>query len=83
MAVIEPGYMAFFAEGAEGIGAVREVLDEAILIYVENGGEFLIPKSAVVSVHDAKVLLNAKLVDRKLLDAVGHAHDVEDPKLVG
>jgi len=80
---IEPGFMVFFAEGDEGIGAVRQVSENAVLIYVENGGEFLVPHAAIKSVHDGKVVLDPKMMDRKLLDAIGHAHDAEDPKLAG
>lgn len=80
---IETGYMVFLAEGAEGIGAVREIVDGAIVVYVENGGEFLVAYEAIKAVHDHKVILTPGLVDRRLLEAVGHAHDAEDPKLVG
>lgn len=80
---IEPGFMVFLAEGSEGIGAVREIIEGAIVVYVENGGEFLVPDRAVAAVHDQKVILEPNLLDRKLLEAVGHAHDAEDPKLVG
>ncbi len=80
---IEKGYMAFIAEGREGIGAVREVARDHIVIYVENAGEFEVPRSAVRKVHDEKVILNPKALDKRLLEALGHAHDSEDPRLVG
>ena len=80
---IEQGYMAFLGEGKEGIAAVREVSPEHIVLYVENGGEFTVPRAAVRKVHDSKVILDAGKLDKALLRAVGHAHDSEDPKLVG
>lgn len=80
---IERGFMAFLAEGKEGIGAVREVGASHIVIYVENGGEFIVPRTAVRRVHDSKVILDQRLLDRALLSAVGHAHDREDPNLAG
>lgn len=80
---IEAGFMAFVAEGSEGIGAVRGVNREAIVIYVENAGELIVPLSAVKAVHDQKVILNPTRLDKALLNAVGHAHDDEDPNLVG
>lgn len=80
---IEKGFMAFLAEGREGIGAVREVARDHIVIYVENGGEFKVPKSAVRKVHDEKVILDPKQLDKALLSALGHVHDSEDPKLLG
>jgi hypothetical protein len=50
---------------------------------VENGGEFTVPRAAVRKVHDSKVILDPGKLDKALLRAVGHAHDSEDPKLVG
>jgi hypothetical protein len=80
---IEQGFMAFIAEGQEGIGAVREVERGHIVLYVENAGEFNVPRSAIRHVHDGKVILDAGKLDKALLQAVGHAHDSEDPRLVG
>jgi hypothetical protein len=37
----------------------------------------------VRKVHDHKVILDPHKLDKALLTAVGHAHDREDPKLVG
>ncbi len=80
---IETGFMAFLAEGKEGIGAVRAVAGDHIIVYVENGGEFEVARSAVRRVHDAKVILDAAKLDKALLAALGHSHDREDPNLVG
>lgn len=83
MAGIEVGNMVFLAEGKEGIGAVRDVKEAGFSLYIENAGEFFIPRAAVVKVHDGKVLLDPAAIDVRLRDAVRHAHDAEDPKLVG
>src|SRR6185437_9208272 len=80
---IEEGFMAFIADGQDGIGAVREVNNTSIVIYVENAGEFVIPRSAVQDVHSEKVILRPDRLDKRLLAAVGHIHDSEDPNLVG
>jgi ureidoglycolate hydrolase len=80
---IEQGFMAFIAEGKEGIGAVRGVTPHSIVIYVENAGEFIVPMSAVRKVHDQKVILDRHLLDAALLAAIRRAHDSEDPKLAG
>ncbi len=77
------GDMVFLAEGREGIGAVREVSEVGIVIYVENAGEFEIAMSAVRSAHDRKVVLDPAKVGAKVLAAVRHAHDGEDPALAG
>jgi hypothetical protein len=80
---IEVGFMAFLKEGKEGIGAVRGMNEASLVIYVENAGEFIVPRSAVRKVHDQKVMLDPAKLDKALLDAVGHVHDSEDPRLVG
>lgn len=80
---IHTGYMVFLAEGQEGIGAVRETSPDHIVVYVENGGEFPVPRTAVRRVHDGKVILDPRQVNKALLTAVGHAHDSEDPRLAG
>jgi hypothetical protein len=80
---MEVGEKVFHAEGEEGIGAVREIRKEDFVLYVENAGEFEIPAAAIVRVHDRKVIANRARLPRGLLQAIGHAHDSEDPKLVG
>jgi hypothetical protein len=80
---IQEGFMAFIADGQEGIGSVREVNDTSIVIYVENAGEFVVPRSAVQDVHSDKVILRPDRLDKRMLIAVGHAHDSEDPDLAG
>ena len=42
---IEPDLMAFLADGQEGIGAVRRIEGDTIIVYVENAGEFEVPNS--------------------------------------
>lgn len=80
---IEPGFMAFIKDGSEGIGAIRAVNEQAFTLYVENAGEFEVPRAAVRDVHSSKVMLNPTLLPKALLQAIGHVHDAEDPKLVG
>jgi hypothetical protein len=80
---IEKGFMAFVADGSEGIGAVREVTGTSLVIYVENAGEFVVPMSAVTNVHSQKVMLNPERLDKAFLSAIGHAHDREDPSVAG
>jgi len=83
MTAIEVGHVVILAEGSEGIGAVRELRKDGFVLYVEGAGEFFIPQSAVRRAHDGKVLVSTDAVDARLRDAIKHAHDREDPKLVG
>jgi len=79
---IEVGYQAFVSDGGEEFGAVREVSPNGrpeLVIYVENAGEFVVPLSAVEAVHSQKVILTCRKLDHRLRQAIGHAHDAEEP----
>ncbi len=77
------GDMVFLAEGQEGIGAVRSISGNSFVLFVENAGEFAIPGAAIVRVHDGKVVVNPAKLSRDVLQAIGHAHDREEPDLAG
>jgi len=76
---IEIGYQAFVADGGEEFGAVREVSAEDLLVYVENAGDFRIPRRAISAVHSQKVIFDCSKLDSRLRKAIGHAHDAEKP----
>jgi hypothetical protein len=79
---IEVGYQTFISDGGEEFGAVRAVAPNGrpeLIIYVENAGEFTVSLDTVESVHFGKVILNCAQLDRRLREAIGHAHDAEKP----
>ncbi len=79
---IAAGYQTFVSDGGEEFGAVRAVSPhgrDELVIYVENAGEFVVPLSAVEAVHSQKVILTCGKLDRALRQAIGHAHDAEEP----
>ena len=76
---IQIGFQAFASDGGEEFGAVRHVSPSEIVIYVENAGDFTVPMSAVDAVHSEKVIVNCRKLDRRLRQAIGHAHDKEEP----
>lgn len=78
---IQEGFDVFIHDGDKAIGAVRQVSPGGkpdIVIYVENGGDFVVPISAVKDVYAEKVVLNPALLSLELKRALGHTHDVED-----
>jgi len=81
MAAIKPEDMVFIDD--DGIGAVREVRPGVLIVFVENAGEFPVPIGAVRAAHDGKVVLAPEALDRRLLEAIGHRHDREDPRAAG
>jgi hypothetical protein len=79
---IEVGFQVFVSDGGEEVGAVRQVAPfgrPELEIYVENAGDFVVPLTAVTSVHAHKVILDPKKLEPRLRRAVGHAHDGEEP----
>lgn len=78
---IEIGYQAFVSDGGEEFGAIREVFPDGVVVYVENAGEFRVPRQAVKAVHSGKVIFDCGKLDRHLRRAIGHAHDAEAPGL--
>jgi hypothetical protein len=78
---IEVGYQTFVSDGGEEFGAVRAVSPTELVVYVENAGEFRVPLDAVEAVHSQKVVLSCAKLDRKLREAINHAHDAEEPGL--
>jgi hypothetical protein len=78
---IREGFDVFVHDGEKAVGAVREVHKGAIVIYVENAGDFVVPFEAVTDVHSEKVILNGAKLDARLKTAIGHAHAAEDPRI--
>ncbi|HVM96560.1 MAG TPA: hypothetical protein VMT89_09235 [Candidatus Acidoferrales bacterium] len=78
---IEVGYQTYISDGGDEFGAVREITPEGLWIYVENAGDFLVPLRAVQSVHSKKVIFECSKLDKELRQAIGHAHDAEEPGL--
>lgn len=80
--VIEEGFMVFVADGDEGIGSVREIHPDRaeLVVYVENAGDFVVPLSAVDTVHSQKVMLDCDRLEPRLREAIEHARDAEDPR---
>jgi hypothetical protein len=79
---IEIGFQTFVSDGGEEFGAVREVKANGdIVVYVENAGDFVVPSDAIEAVHFQKVVFTCGKLDRRLRQAIGHAHDREVPGL--
>ena len=79
---IQAGFEVFVSDTDKPFGAVRQVSPHGrpeLVVYVENAGDFTVPLSAVEAVHSQKVIVNCGKLDRRLRQAIGHAHDAEDP----
>jgi len=76
---IDIGYQTFSSDGGEEFGAVRRVMPDSLVVYVENAGDFVIPEDAVEAVHYQKVIVNCDKLGEDIREAIRHAHDDEDP----
>ncbi len=76
--LIEVGYDVFVHDGDVKVGAVREVHNHTIVVYVENAGDFSVSRHAVAEVVEGKVVLRCDKLDLGLRRAINHAHDAED-----
>jgi hypothetical protein len=78
---IQEGFDVFVHDGEKAFGAVRQVHGHAIVVYIENAGDFTVPLSAVKEVHDEKVVLDRGKLAADLKKAIVHAHQGEDPHI--
>lgn len=76
---IEAGQMVFVADGEIGVAGVREVRphESTFVINVQNGGDFVLPMSAVKDVHSGKVILAVDQLPEDVRQALRHPHAAE------
>ncbi|MEM8823440.1 MAG: hypothetical protein AAGF30_07515 [Pseudomonadota bacterium] len=67
----------FVRDGETGVGAVREVRLETLLIYFEGYGDIVIGPENIASAHDGKVLLKPETLPDDLQARLDHIHDTE------
>jgi hypothetical protein len=68
----------FLHDGEVAIGAVRGMSGNDLIIYIENAGDFTLPRSVVQDVHEHKVILDGGKLDAKVRSAINRAHAAED-----
>jgi hypothetical protein len=81
---IQEGFEVFISDNDKPFGAVRQKPARAkgdFVIYVENAGEFTVSSGSVHAVHAQKVILDKAKLDKRLRDAIRHAHEAEDPNI--
>jgi len=79
---IREGFDVFLHDGEKSFGAVRRIRKDAIVVYVENSGDFEIPLNAVKDAEAEKVILGFRQAwTRNCVDAIRRAHTGEDPRI--
>jgi hypothetical protein len=71
------GDQVFLDGNDEEIGAVRQVMPDHVVVYVENAGDFIVRGPHVKSAHDGKLVLDPSHVEPALLEAARSAHERE------
>jgi len=74
---VSVGDQVFLDGNPEEIGAVKQVMPDQVIVYVENSGDFIVRGPHVKSAHDHKIVLDPKHAEPALLAAAGHAHERE------
>lgn len=81
---VDVGFHVFVEDGADPVGAVREVAPDGrpeLVVHIENAGPFRVPLDAVRAVREEKVLLDASRLPDELRAAIARAHQAEQPGL--
>jgi len=81
-ASIRLGDQVFTGEGADPVGAVRELRSGShpvLIVYIENAGDVAVPVPAIDAVHDGKVVLDPDKLEDEVRRALGHVRDSEVP----
>jgi hypothetical protein len=78
---IQADYVVVTSDGDDIVGTVRAIRKDAreLVLYIENGGEFTVPFTAVQDVHSGKVVLAHEHLPADLREAIRHARDAEYP----
>jgi hypothetical protein len=71
------GDQVFIDGNSEEIGAVRQVMANEVVVYVENAGDFVVRGPHVKAAHDGKLVLDPQHAEPALLEAARRAHTRE------
>lgn len=71
------GDQVFLDGNDEEIGAVRQVMPDQVVVYIENAGDFIVRGPQVKSAHDGKLVIDPTHAEPALLDAARSAHERE------
>lgn len=71
---VSVGDQVFLDGNDEEIGAVRQVLPDQVIVYVENAGDFVVRGPHVKAAHHGKLVLDPTHAEPGLLEAARKAH---------
>jgi hypothetical protein len=71
------GDHVFLDGNDEEVGAVRQVMPDHVVVYIENAGDFVVRGPHVKGAHDGKLVLDPRRAEPALLVAASRAHTHE------
>ncbi|MEM6533174.1 MAG: hypothetical protein AAF654_11145 [Myxococcota bacterium] len=74
---VEVGWEVFGSDGDVAFGAVREIHEDHLVVFVEGLHDIAVPAESVKDVHYEKVIVDVTSLKPKVREAIGHAHDGE------
>lgn len=81
--IINTEWEVFVREGTVGVGGIRRVNRDSLLVHLENYGETEIARDQIKAAHDGKVILDMERLPIELRTAISHAHDIETGRRKG
>jgi hypothetical protein len=77
---IYPGDEVFVDDGKDIIAHVRRSNLRELFIFIEDTGDFTLPRDAIKSASDGQVVLFCKKVPIAMRAVIGHLHGEPDPR---
>ncbi len=77
---IYPGDEVFVDDGMDIVAHVRSANLRQVYIFVEDSGDFTLPRDAVKSADNGRVVLFCKKIPIEMRAEIGHLHGDPDPR---
>jgi len=74
---IATGWLVLASEGSVGIGGVRAIHKDHLVVHIEGFGEVNVRADQVKSAHDGKVVLDMANLPEDMIHAIARAHGGE------
>lgn len=77
---IYPGDEVYVDDGRDIVAHVRRSNLREVFIFIEDTGDFTLPRDAVKAADDGRVVLTCKKLPIEFRAAIGHLHGEPDPR---
>lgn len=77
---IYPGDEVFVDDGRDIVAHVRRSNLREVFIFIEDTGDFTLPRDVIKTANDGRVVLICKKLPAEFRAAIGHLHGDPDPR---